>query len=96
MSQIGAKDMRCMFVYTVSSFSVNYACLCVYHQMRLGGGCKFESFAVAGGAAEPKTLIQRGRNTHILRLPPGRVVTFTKLYELHEHKSIEIRLNIPE
>lgn len=49
-----------------------------------------------GEAAEPKTLIKRGRDTHILRLPPGRVVTFTKLYEWHEHKSIEIVLDIPE
>lgn len=52
--------MRCMFVYTVSSFSVNYACLCVYHQTRLGGCCKFESFAGTRRSRRAKDVDREG------------------------------------
>lgn len=36
LNQIGAKDVRCIYVNTDSRFSVNYACLCVYHQTMEG------------------------------------------------------------
>ena len=60
--------------FSTQGFSVNYAM----------DGCIISE-------NQPKQVKRaNGRMTHILRLPPGSVVTFTKLYTISENQSIHI------
>ena len=70
MSQIGAKDKMNVFLHKL--FSVNYA--------RYSSIILKDSRWGQQRAASQLGKGHVGASTHILRLPPGRVVTLTKLH----------------